>query len=65
MSPTDDRRVNEPLDTRLRIDPNKVTAARSYLGEIDAAVFAVDGKHRSDAHASVVARAVAALFGRG
>ena len=63
MSPTD--RENEPLDTRLRVDPNKVTAARSYLAEIDQTVFAAAGKHPADEHAGRVGRAATTLFGRG
>ena len=66
MSPIDslDDHQNEPLDTRLRIDPNKVAAARAYLAEIDATVFQTAEEHPADNHALVLGSAIAALFGR-
>jgi len=67
MSPPDknDDHPNEPLDTRLRVDPNKVAAARGLLGDIDRLVFATGDKHGADAHAGLIARAARALFGNG
>lgn len=67
MSPshTDHERETQPLDTRLRLDPNTIGEARWYLAEIDRAVFASAGGHGADRHASLVKGAVMALFGRG
>ncbi len=65
MSPrdTDPSRPHAPLDTRLRLDPNRIGDARWYLAEIDRAVFATAASHDSERHAERVRNAVAALFG--
>jgi hypothetical protein len=66
MSPTEEDRdrESEPADTRLKAHPDKVTAARDLLAEIDRTVFPTSSRHRADEHAALVARAVRKLFGR-
>jgi hypothetical protein len=63
-----DRPQGQPGDERgrrLRVDPEKVDAARRFLGRLDQTVFSSGGKHADDAHNGLVARIVSALFARG
>jgi hypothetical protein len=67
MSDSDQSR-EQPGDARgrrLRVDAQKVDAARQFLARLDDTVFASGGKHAGDAHNNLVARIVSALFARG
>ena len=63
--PPDLERETQPLDVRLRLDPNMIGDARWYLAEIDRLVFASTDGHAAEEQADLTRGAVAALFGRG
>lgn len=50
---------------RLRVDVEKVEAARRFLARLDQTVFSSGGKHAGEDHNGLVARTVSALFARG
>jgi hypothetical protein len=66
--PDNNQQREQPEDTRgrrLRVDTERVEAGRRFLEQVDATVFRSTDKHADDAHTSLVARIVSALFARG